>query len=127
MPAEEGDYAPTGAGSPVGGREGLARDFNPGRARPPGGVADRSLQVFTAFYFFTSKSLEPAGLPSAVISTLYFPTGQPLGLEMWNSLVAGPVGAMLRSSSLTTLPASPKVHLAWSFTDGAAPSVATEA
>jgi hypothetical protein len=58
-------------------------------------------------YFLTSKSLVPADVPSAVISTWYLPTGQPDSLEMWNSLTAGPVGAMFRSSSLTTWPASP--------------------
>src|SRR4051812_34850299 len=47
---------------------------------------------------------------------------------MLNSVLAGPVGVMLTSSSLTTVAASPKVHLAWSFTAaGAVPSLATEA
>src|SRR3954451_5013842 len=78
-------------------------------------------------YFLPSKSLLAAGAPSAEISTLYLPTGQPLGFEMWNSVLAGPVGARSRSSSLTTWPALPKVHLACSFTEGAVPSVATEA
>ena len=75
----------------------------------------------------TSKSLLPAGLPSTTISTLYFPTGQPLGLEMWNSVAAGPLGAMLCESVFTGLALGPKVHLATMVLLGAAPSVDTEA
>ena len=58
-------------------------------------------------YFLTSNSWAPAGLPSTEISTLYLPAGQPLALETWNSVAAGPVGAMVCSDSLTSCPASP--------------------
>ena len=58
-------------------------------------------------YFLTSNSLLPAGLPSTLISTLYLPAGQPLGFEMWNSVAAGPVGAIVCESALTSLALAP--------------------
>ena len=57
--------------------------------------------VSTLFYplspipYFTVKSLLPAGLPFSMISTLYFPAGSPPGLLMWNSVTAGPDGAIV--------------------------------
>src|SRR5213075_1590648 len=36
-------------------------------------------------HVLTSNSFEPAGAPSTVISTLYLPFAQALGLDMWNS------------------------------------------
>ena len=65
-------------------------------------------------------------MPSAEISTLYLPTGQAVGLAMWNSVTAGPVGAMVSLPSLTVWP-SWKVHFAFSVLLGAEPVVATEA
>ena len=67
-----------------------------------------------------------AGAPSTAISTLYLPAGQPLFLSMWNSVTAGPVGAIVSLPSLTVCP-SWKVHFAVSVLLGAEPVVATEA
>jgi hypothetical protein len=59
--------------------------------------------ILSPDYIFTSNSLAPAGLPLREISTLYFPAGQSLGFAMWNSLAAGPVGAIVCVSSLITV------------------------
>ncbi len=74
-------------------------------------------------YFRTSNSLVATGLPSTETSRLYLPAGQPEGLVMWNSVTAGPVGAMSRVSSLTSVPFGPKLHLALSVAFAATPSV----
>src|SRR6476619_1336952 len=44
--------------------------------------------------YFTSKSFVPADFESRNTSTLYLPLGRPVGLEMWNSVYASPLGAM---------------------------------
>ena len=75
--------------------------------RVAGGTAQLGILVHARFHSaqarLTSNSLDPASAPSTVISTLYFPTGQPDGLEMWNSVRAGPVGATVWVVSSTTL------------------------
>src|SRR4029450_6142127 len=55
----------------------------------------------------TSNDLLAAGTPFALISTLYWPAGQPSGFAMWNSFTAGPVGAIDSESSFTSCPSAP--------------------
>ena len=59
--------------------------------------------------------------PFALISTLYEPAGQPSGFAMWNSVAAGPVGAIVCEASFTSWPPS-YVQRAASVTLGDAPS-----
>jgi hypothetical protein len=78
------------------------RGFRDGRH--PGGerrsaaadVRRRSCQSLTVNW------APPAGLPLAEITRLYLPAGQPSGFEIWNSVTAGPVGAMFCVASFTT-------------------------
>ena len=55
-------------------------------------------------YRSTSKSLVAAEDPFKKTSSLYFPIGHPSGFEMWNSVLASPVGAMVWVDSFTTCP-----------------------
>ena len=54
--------------------------------------------------YLTSKSFVPADAPLRETSTLYFPVGHPSGFEMWNSVVALPVGAIVWTDSSTSWP-----------------------
>jgi hypothetical protein len=55
-------------------------------------------------YPFTSNSFVAVERPFKDTSTLYVPAGQPSGFAMWNSVAAGPVGAMVWVDSFTTCP-----------------------
>src|SRR5512143_3913702 len=72
-------------------------------------------------YFLTSNSFVAATVPSAETSTLYLPAGQPDAFATWNSVTAGPVGAMSRDSSFTSVPFAPYVQRALSVAFGATP------
>src|SRR5215510_7217561 len=74
----------------------------------------------------TSKSCAPAGAPSSEMATLYFPTGQPEGFEMWNSVWASPCGAIACVSAKTVWPVW-NVHSAAMVALDVLPTVATEA
>ena len=52
----------------------------------------------SASYPWTSKSFVAAGEPFKKTSSLYFPVGHPSGFEMWNSVLASPVGAIACST-----------------------------
>ena len=60
-----------------------------------------------AYPFLTSNDFVPAGVPLSDTSTLYWPSGQPSGFAIWNSVVAAPLGAIWRLSSFTTWPSAP--------------------
>ena len=64
--------------------------------------------------------------PFKKTSSLYFPVGHPPGFEMWNSVLASPVGAIVWVDSFTTCP-SWYVQRAFSAAVGAAPTVAIDA
>ena len=55
-------------------------------------------------YRSTSKSFVAAEEPFKKTSSLYFPVGHPSGFEMWNSVLASPVGAIVWVDSFTTCP-----------------------
>jgi hypothetical protein len=55
-------------------------------------------------YPSTSTSLVAAEEPFKKTSSVYFPAGHPSGFEMWNSVLASPVGAIVCVDSLTTCP-----------------------
>ena len=79
-------------------------------------------------YFFTSKFLVLADAPFSEMSTLYCPAGHAPFFEMWNSVVAGPVGVMLFDAVSITVSLVPCTndHLA-DRVPVAAPSVFTAA
>src|SRR5262249_17890856 len=52
--------------------------------------------------YLTLKSLSAAEAALSRISTRYLPRGQPVGLVMWNSVTAGPVGAIVTAVESTT-------------------------
>ena len=54
-----------------------------------------SLAYAALLYRWTSTSFVPAEAPFKKTSSLYFPAGHPSGFEMWNSVLALPVGAIV--------------------------------
>jgi hypothetical protein len=71
------------------------------RAMPaePGEVlssrGDAEFCVLRSPYRSTAKSLVAVEEPFKKTSSLYFPVGHPSGFEMWNSVLASPVGAIV--------------------------------
>ena len=57
-----------------------------------------------AVVYFTSKSLVPAAWPLSQIVTVYLPAGHGEAFTMWNSVCAGPVGAIAVAVESTVCP-----------------------